>query len=496
MGSAVSAVTGAVQGAVSGVGDLFKPLTGGGGGGIENLISGGGPLKNLTDPGSILGPLTGGLAEGIGGSIGGIAKGIIGDIGAVPLASDQQAASKLASNIQQGNAASQMALAKDFIGQAGNQFKTTQGALGQSQGALTNAQNMNTGGNVANSLGLLQAQAMGTAPSAAEAQLQSGKNQAIAAQQAMANSGNLSQMVSGQKTAMDNAANLTQQAANQATQLQAVQQQAGQQNYANAAATQAQAAQANASLQQQQAAQQAGLYNTQLGTANNLAGNAISAQGSALGGINQALQTQQTALGQTGQNQAMAVGGLLNAAGGAVGGMAAASDENLKTDIKPATREQRAKAIASSFGDKPSASVTSDDEKNDNPSVEPQKRGFWGSEESQKKSETISAGFSDEKGKKDIHKGDKVAAFLDAIDPVTFKYKESDGTMGRTPGTHIGVIAQQVEKAPGGKSMVIETPEGKAIDLASAVGTLLAAAAESHDRVKQLEDLFNSKKKK
>jgi hypothetical protein len=68
--------------------------------------------------------------------------------------------------------------------------------------------------------------------------------------------------------------------------------------------------------------------------------------------------------------------------------------------------------------------------------------------------------------------------------------------MGKTPGEHIGVIAQQIEKAPGGKSMIVETPEGKGIDLASAVGTLLAAAAESHNRVQELEDLFKSKMEK
>ena len=65
--------------------------------------------------------------------------------------------------------------------------------------------------------------------------------------------------------------------------------------------------------------------------------------------------------------------------------------------------------------------------------------------------------------------------------------------MGRTPGEHLGVIAQQIEKAPGGKSMVVNTPTGKGIDVPSAVGTLLAAAAETHDRVKDLEELFKSK---
>jgi hypothetical protein len=44
--------------------------------------------------------------------------------------------------------------------------------------------------------------------------------------------------------------------------------------------------------------------------------------------------------------------------------------------------------------------------------------------------------------------------------------------------------------------MIVETPEGKGIDLASAVGTLLAAAAESHNRVQELEDLFKSKMEK
>ncbi len=60
----------------------------------------------------------------------------------------------------------------------------------------------------------------------------------------------------------------------------------------------------------------------------------------------------------------------------------------------------------------------------------------------------------------------------------------------------MGILAQQVEAAPGGKSMVQDTPGGKAIDVASAVGMLMSAAADSHDRMSSLEDLFKSKRGK
>lgn len=396
----------AVSGAISGIANIPSQL-------IQGNI--GGAISGVTS----------GLTGGVGADIGGLVSSLVPN---VPIADQSQLQNQI--NQNQGLASQYNNQEQGLQAQAyGNLNQANMGVV-QGQGAVNQAQNVNTGAgsNVNNAIGLTAQTAQGGGPAqqAASAQLQAGTDQAIRSQQAMANSGNLSQMIGGQKTAMDNAAQLQQQNANQAATLQAGMAANAQQNYTGAAAQQAGQAAQNAGLQQNQTAQQSALYNSTQGAANNYAGQTNAAQNNALTGQTNALGIQQQALGQTAQYRAQALGGLLNAGGG-IAGAAISSDENLKKDIK---------------------------------------------------------------------KKPDIDGFLDAIDPVSFEYKESDGKMGRTQGEHLGVIAQQVEKAPGGKSMIVETPKGKGIDLASAVGTLLAAAAESHNRVQELEDLFKSKMKK
>lgn len=409
MGSAVSAVTNTIS----------SPL------GVYGTI---GSATGII-PSTGIGDISGIAGQQIGDTLGGLAQGIVSAIPDVPVADQTQVQNRInaAQNISDnavGNSAFQQQQANALQNQ-------TQQAYNNASGAISNAQyqNQGQGSNVNNAIGLVGQTAAGGGPAqqAARAQLQEGTDQAIRTQQALANSGNLSQQISGQKTAMDNAAQLTQQNANQAAMLQAQMAANAQQAYTGAAGQQASQAAANAGLQQNQTAQQAGLYNTAQNAANNYLGQANTAQGNALNGQTTALGIQQQALGQTGQNKAMAVGGVLSATGAAAP-LALASDKDLKKDIKD--------------------------------------------------------------GKKPI------SDFLEAIDPVSFKYKEPTGDMGKTSGEHLGIIAQQIEKAPGGESMVIETPKGKAIDLASAVGTLMAAASETHNRVKELEDLFKSKMNK
>jgi hypothetical protein len=104
---------------------------------------------------------------------------------------------------------------------------------------------------------------------------------------------------------------------------------------------------------------------------------------------------------------------------------------------------------------------------------------------------------SDKDIKKDIKPPteDDIDDFLEAVKPMLFKYKRADGAKGKTPGEHLGVIAQELEKTNVGKSLVVDTPEGKAIDLPSTMGTLLAASARMHDRITELESYFESRKK-
>lgn len=102
-------------------------------------------------------------------------------------------------------------------------------------------------------------------------------------------------------------------------------------------------------------------------------------------------------------------------------------------------------------------------------------------------SSAVSFLASDEGQKTGINFDDKIKNFLDEISAASFDYKDPDSKNGKTPGEHIGVMAQDIEKAPGGKSMIVETTNGKMIDGPSALGTLLAAAAHLNKRVSEIE---------
>lgn len=104
--------------------------------------------------------------------------------------------------------------------------------------------------------------------------------------------------------------------------------------------------------------------------------------------------------------------------------------------------------------------------------------------------------FSDKKLKKDIHEPteEDIDQFLEAVRPMLYKYKDPSGAHGKTPGKHLGIIAQELEKTNVGKSLVVDTPQGKAIDLPSTVGTLLATSARMHDRLSSLESYLKKTK--
>lgn len=439
--------------------------------------------------------ITGGASQGVGQDIGSLINALV---PAVPIANQYDV--QQAANEAQAQAVMDQGYSTQYNNQAQGTLAQTQGALSQAQGTLNQADqaNLGQGSNVQNSLALLQAQANGTAPSAAQAQLQAGNDQAVAQQHALANSGNLSQMIGGQRAAMLNAGTLAQSNANQATQLRANQQATGQQAYASGAAQQASTANQNAALQQQQTAQLGSLYGTQAGLGSTYAGAANSAiQNQAATDVS-ALQTQQQALGQTAQYRAQALGGMMNGAGGLASSIL--SDENTKTNIqsestvsrnnsdpslqtknRPAYQTDeptRSQTVSSGFGQRDEAATAA---------AKPSDDSITGA---------ISRLFSDKDSKKEVKRATMLEKFLDQIEPVSFEYKKTDGVGGRTPGTHLGVIAQQIEKAPGGASMIRETPEGKVIDIPSAVGTLLAAVADSHDRIKEIEELFKTKGKK
>lgn len=399
--------------------------------------------------------------------------------------------------------------ANSYTNQAGQSINNT-------NAAITNANNVAQGGDVSNSLSNLQGQANGTAPTAATGVMQQGTDQAIQTQQAMANSGNTSQMISGQKNAMNNAAGIQETNANQAGQIAANQQMQGSQAYANAAAQQSAQVANNVDMQQKQSALYSGLGNQQNQAALGYGGLSNQSMNSALTGQNSIYTTQQGANNMQGQVNAGVAGGTTNAIGGVISSI---SDYYSKDNIQYASGDDSGSRFSLSPGSDASVSPSnlaiggvdkpvSQQERSDD-----QKQVMSDAQKSKALSNQMSHAYqtdytklstgvppspvySDKRGKIGISHIDKIKSFLDALDPVTFEYKQSDGVMGRTPGKHMGVIAQQVEKAPGGASMIMNTPQGKVIDISSAVGTLLASAAELNDRLSEIEEHFRSKSKK
>ena len=93
---------------------------------------------------------------------------------------------------------------------------------------------------------------------------------------------------------------------------------------------------------------------------------------------------------------------------------------------------------------------------------------------------------SDKNMKKDVKKADMKKDFLDKISASSYKYKEPE-KKGRGKGEFASAMAQELEKSKFGKSMVINTPEGKMVDYGKGFGTIVAAQAELNKRLEALE---------
>jgi hypothetical protein len=97
-------------------------------------------------------------------------------------------------------------------------------------------------------------------------------------------------------------------------------------------------------------------------------------------------------------------------------------------------------------------------------------------------------GLSDERQKKDVSSGNAtIYDFLDKLHAKDFQYR-NPAVPGAAPGPQTGVMAQDVASSPVGSQMVVQTPNGLALDPARGIGPLLAATADLHQRVKSLED--------
>jgi hypothetical protein len=103
------------------------------------------------------------------------------------------------------------------------------------------------------------------------------------------------------------------------------------------------------------------------------------------------------------------------------------------------------------------------------------------------------AALSDERRKTDITEiltrdhggGDELLDAFDAVSPYKFRYKDPSEP-GARPGQRYGVMAQDLEKSPVGRSVVVNDGGEKKIDTGAAVGVALAAIA---DMKKQMDAL-------
>ena len=76
--------------------------------------------------------------------------------------------------------------------------------------------------------------------------------------------------------------------------------------------------------------------------------------------------------------------------------------------------------------------------------------------------------------------------FLDTLKPQEYEYKP--GTIGDDGGkAHTGVMAQDLEKTPQGAGAVIDTPDGKMVDVRQLASLLAASVGDLHMRISQLE---------
>ena len=97
--------------------------------------------------------------------------------------------------------------------------------------------------------------------------------------------------------------------------------------------------------------------------------------------------------------------------------------------------------------------------------------------------------MSDENAKTEIKPGAKqIESFLEAMKAHSYEYKDKEK---HGAGKHVSPMAQELEKTELGKSMVVDTPEGKMVDYGKGFGAMLAANAALHERVKKLEGKKN-----
>ena len=98
----------------------------------------------------------------------------------------------------------------------------------------------------------------------------------------------------------------------------------------------------------------------------------------------------------------------------------------------------------------------------------------------------IASKLSDERAKMQIHGAEQdVADMFQALHAKRFQYRPG---MGEPQGEQVGIIAQDLERTPAGRTLVEHDSEGmRRIDPQRALMSLLAAGADIYDRLRKLE---------
>lgn len=104
--------------------------------------------------------------------------------------------------------------------------------------------------------------------------------------------------------------------------------------------------------------------------------------------------------------------------------------------------------------------------------------------------------LSDETQKVNITPADdSLKEFLSALGAHEYEYKNPDAP-GAGEGKFVSPMAQELEKTELGKSMVIDTPQGKMVNYGKGFGTMLAGAANHEKRISELEAALKASSKK
>lgn len=93
--------------------------------------------------------------------------------------------------------------------------------------------------------------------------------------------------------------------------------------------------------------------------------------------------------------------------------------------------------------------------------------------------------FSDERLKTGVRDaGAEIDDMLDGLRAKSYRYKD-EARHGR--GERAGIMAQDLERSAAGRRVVVEVPDGKALDVNKAISAALAASARLNERLRKLE---------